>query len=118
MPAGAPVGAAGGSPVGGGDLPGIVLAEQDAAGIEADGLDEGLAGAVEEVGGADSALEDAEGAGHAFQENAHLGWLEQGNGARAERQVAGRGRTARWFIETVDAVRIAGAGGRDADGAT
>jgi hypothetical protein len=62
-------------------MPGVGLVEQDAAGVEADDLYEGLAGAVEEVGGADGALEDAEGARHTFEQDTHLVRLKLGKGA-------------------------------------
>src|SRR5262249_6270097 len=47
--------------VGGGDGPGVALQQQDPAGIETDDQDQGLGGAVEEVGGGDGALQDAHG---------------------------------------------------------
>src|SRR5262249_9664231 len=71
MPAGPPVRAVGG-PVRSDDLPGILLAEQEAAAVQADRLHEGLAGTIEEVGSADGALQHAERTRHALQEQTHL----------------------------------------------
>jgi len=44
------------------------LAEQHPAGVQADDLNQGLGGAVEEIFGADGALDDAKGAGSAVEQ--------------------------------------------------
>lgn len=67
MPAGPPAGA-GVAALRGGDLPGVAPAQEDPAGVEADDLHQGLARPLEEIGRPDSALQDAQGARHPFEQ--------------------------------------------------
>jgi len=68
VPAGAPGRITVGGDVGGLDGLAVRLAEQHPAGVQADDLNQGLGGAVEEIFGADGALDDAKGAGSAVEQ--------------------------------------------------
>jgi hypothetical protein len=100
------------------NLPAVGPAQQDAAGVQADDLHQGLGGPLQEVSGADGALEDGQGTGGAFQQETHLVVRQLLQGAAVQRALAGEGGGAAGaFVELAEAVLIDGAVERDADGA-